>query len=107
MRVRSTAAREVSWALARTGLDNPRSYPEDRQLSSPMTSRIPESYRRRVGVAYLRQSSLAQLRDHSGSTALQRDLSLVLKDLGFDQTEILDGDLGVSGATPGARSGFN
>ena len=76
-------------------------------MSDHGQGRIPESYRRRIGVAYLRQSSLAQLRDHTGSTALQRDLAEVLKDLGFQQIEVVDGDLGVSGAVPGARSGFN
>lgn len=72
-------------------------------------SALPERYTKRDAIAYMRQSTPAQLRDHSGSTALQRDLPEILQSLGWapENIEVVDEDLGVSAATPGQRPGFN
>ena len=77
-----------------------------------MTSRPPQitdSHLRRRAVVYIRQSSAEQVRFATGSAAVQRDLAEKLVRWGFAPAmiEVLDGDLGISGARPGARDGFN
>jgi DNA invertase Pin-like site-specific DNA recombinase len=76
-----------------------------------VTSRPPQikdRHLRRCGVAYLRQSSQEQLREHTGSTAIQRDLPLMLQDWGWpsERVSTIDEDLGVTGSIPGLRHGF-
>jgi DNA invertase Pin-like site-specific DNA recombinase len=69
---------------------------------------ITERHLSRRAVAYVRQSTLEQVRDNVGSTALQRELPELLQSWGWkqDQIDLIDDDLGVSGSLPGSRKGF-
>jgi hypothetical protein len=55
----------------------------------------------RKAVVYLRQSSLAQVRDNRESQRLQYALKDTAKDYGFTHVETIDCDLGARG--PGTR----
>lgn len=63
----------------------------------------------RRAVVYIRQSSPEQVRTNTGSAAVQRDLVDKVAAWGWPTTmiDVMDGDLGVSGARPGARDDFN
>jgi DNA invertase Pin-like site-specific DNA recombinase len=62
----------------------------------------------RPALVYVRQSTLAQVRDHTASTARQYDLVQRARDLGWprEQIQVLDQDQGLSGASPLGRDGF-
>ena len=62
----------------------------------------------RRAVVYIRQSSLEQVRDHTGSTAAQRDLVDVALRLGWPaaQIRVIDSDLGISGTSTSGRTGY-
>src|SRR5262245_46985099 len=59
-------------------------------------------------VVYLRQSSVEQVRDSTGSTEVQRQLADRAKRWGWPDSRItvIDDDLGVSGSHPDRRPGF-
>jgi DNA invertase Pin-like site-specific DNA recombinase len=71
-------------------------------------SKITATHLERLAVVYVRQSSLAQVREHTESTARQYALAQEAAWLGWSATRIsvIDADLGVSGRTASARSGF-
>ncbi|MFL4909553.1 recombinase family protein [Streptomyces sp. MMS24-I2-30] len=56
----------------------------------------------------MRQSTVAQVREHGESTARQYDLAQAAADLGWppQRVVVIDADLGLSGRTAGQRSGF-
>ena len=62
----------------------------------------------RTAVVYVRQSTLTQVREHTESLARQYELSERAIALGWDahQVQVVDEDLGRSGAEATARSGF-
>ena len=60
----------------------------------------------RKAIVYLRQSSMAQVRSNLESQRLQYALADRARDLGWQQVEIIDTDLGVSAAMSSARAGF-
>ncbi|MDA1371751.1 MAG: recombinase family protein [Proteobacteria bacterium] len=61
----------------------------------------------RKAVVYLRQSSLAQVKQNTESQRLQYALKETAKAYGFKHIEVIDCDLGVSASSgAGARSGF-
>src|ERR1700687_2738820 len=62
----------------------------------------------RLAVVYVRQSTLAQVRDNTESTARQYALASEAARLGWDGAKILtiDSDLGLSGRSAGGRGGF-
>jgi DNA invertase Pin-like site-specific DNA recombinase len=62
----------------------------------------------RPALVYVRQSTLAQVRDHTASTARQYDLVQRALDLGWppEQIRVLDQDQGRSGASASGRDGF-
>ena len=62
----------------------------------------------RTAVVYVRQSTLTQVREHAESLARQYELSERAIALGWDahQVQVVDEDLGRSGAEATARSGF-
>jgi DNA invertase Pin-like site-specific DNA recombinase len=70
--------------------------------------KITNAHRERLAVVYIRQSTIAQVRDHTESTARQYALAEEAVRLGWDHARIvvIDADLGVSGRTASARSGF-
>jgi DNA invertase Pin-like site-specific DNA recombinase len=59
-----------------------------------------------MAVVYVRQSSMGQVRHHLESRRRQYDLAGQAKSLGFVQVEVIDEDLGKSGASAVGRLGF-
>ncbi|WP_239342340.1 recombinase family protein, partial [Frankia sp. CiP3] len=70
--------------------------------------KITTSHRRRVALVYLRQSTLMQVREHTESTLRQYALRDTAVALGWSTTdiEVIDTDLGVSGASTRGREGY-
>lgn len=72
------------------------------------SGKVTTDHLRRLAYLYVRQSSLQQVHDHRESTARQYDLKRRAQALGWasDQIVVIDEDLGISGASAVARSGF-
>ena len=72
------------------------------------STKITREHLQRLAVIYVRQSTLAQVRDHGESTARQYALTHDAERLGWaaEQVVVIDADLGVSGRGGSARSGF-
>ena len=70
--------------------------------------KITSSHRERAAICYLRQSSMAQVRQHTESTRSQYGLADTAAGLGWPSTsiEVIDTDLGISGKWGVAREGF-
>jgi excisionase family DNA binding protein len=70
--------------------------------------KISSSHRERTALVYLRQSSMAQVREHTESTRSQYGLADKAAELGWARTsiEVIDTDLGISGKWGVAREGF-
>ena len=70
--------------------------------------KITSEHRSRAAVIYLRQSSMAQVRENTESTARQYALAEEAVRLGWARGDVLviDTDLGVSGRWGVARAGF-
>jgi DNA invertase Pin-like site-specific DNA recombinase len=75
-------------------------------VSNP--SKITASHRNRLAIVYVRQSSLAQVRDDTESTARQYALVDEAVGLGWPRggVHVIDTDLGRSGTTTTGRDGF-
>jgi DNA invertase Pin-like site-specific DNA recombinase len=71
-------------------------------------AKITRSHLDRTAMVYVRQSSLAQVREHTESTTRQYALADHAVALGWDhcRIEIIDADLGVSGRFTEGRNGF-
>ena len=71
-------------------------------------SKINSQHLDRMAIVYVRQSSQAQVRDNTESTARQYALSDLAVRLGWNlaKIEVIDADLGLSGASAAHRSGF-
>ncbi|HWX27284.1 MAG TPA: recombinase family protein [Steroidobacteraceae bacterium] len=70
--------------------------------------KITAAHLERLAIVYVRQSTIAQVREHTESTARQYALAQEAARLGWNaaRISIIDADLGVSGRTASARSGF-
>jgi DNA invertase Pin-like site-specific DNA recombinase len=70
--------------------------------------KIGSSHRERAALVYLRQSSMAQVREHTESTKSQYALADKAAALGWARgdIEVIDTDLGISGKWGVARAGF-
>ena len=70
--------------------------------------KVTAAHLRRAAVVYVRQSTLAQVERNRESTARQYDLVARAERLGWPRSgvRVIDGDLGVSGASTAGRSGF-
>ena len=66
-----------------------------------MTTQVTLSHRQKTAYVYVRQSTMGQVRNHQESTERQYALKDKAISLGWPATSmrILDGDLGISGAT--------
>jgi excisionase family DNA binding protein len=73
-----------------------------------VAGKITAAHLERMAVVYVRQSTIAQVREHTESTARQYALAEEAARLGWSAARIsvIDADLGVSGRTASARSGF-
>jgi len=71
-------------------------------------TKIQAGHRARTAVIYVRQSTMAQVRDHTESTARQYALVDEASRLGWPASaiEVIDTDLGVSGRSTEGRDGF-
>src|ERR1035438_7478051 len=71
-------------------------------------SKVRAEHRDRTAVIYVRQSALAQVRDHTESSARQYALAGEASRLGWPAggIEVIDTDLGVSGRSTEGRDGF-
>src|ERR1700758_4148174 len=69
---------------------------------------ITAAHLERSALVYVRQSTIAQVREHTESTARQYALVQEAARLGWsaERIAVIDADLGVSGRTASARSGF-
>ena len=72
------------------------------------THKITTSHLGRLALVYLRQSSMAQVRENTESTARQYALADEAARLGWPvpQVEVIDADLGLSGRSAANRPGF-
>src|SRR5829696_7866093 len=72
------------------------------------SAKITREHLERLAVIYVRQSTLAQVRDHGESTQRQYALTDDAERLGWpaDRIVVIDADLGVSGRGGSARTGF-
>ena len=70
--------------------------------------KITGSHRERTALVYPRQSSMAQLREHTESTRSQYALADTAAALGWPRSdiEVIDADLGISGKWGVPREGF-
>ncbi len=75
-------------------------------MSGPQT--ITRRHLERLAIVYVRQSTLAQVREHTESTARQYALADEAVRLGWSASAIviIDADLGLSGRTASGRTGF-
>src|SRR5690242_9576473 len=73
-----------------------------------VSPKIDRRHLERVAVVYVRQSTLAQVREHTESTARQYALAEQAVALGWDRRDVavIDADLGVSGRSTEGRDGF-
>jgi hypothetical protein len=71
-----------------------------------MNDKIRASHRSRKAVLYIRQSSPSQVLRNEESRRLQYGMKQRLLDLGWNEVEIVDEDLGKSAAGMTPRSGF-
>src|SRR3954465_11172440 len=71
-------------------------------------SKITGAHLERLAVIYIRQSTLAQVRDHGESTLRQYALAEDAERLGWpsERVAVIDADLGLSGRGGSARHGF-
>lgn len=71
-----------------------------------MSEKITPEHLSRKAVVYVRQSTQGQVRHHRESQRRQYELADRAKAMGWRQVEVIDEDLGRSGATSASRSGF-
>jgi DNA invertase Pin-like site-specific DNA recombinase len=73
-----------------------------------MTTQVTLSHRQKTAYVYVRQSTMGQVRNHQESTERQYALKDKALALGWPatSTRILDGDLGISGASSSDRDDF-
>ena len=72
----------------------------------PNTEKIAPQHLARPAVVYVRQSTVGQVRHHHESRRRQYDLAARAKQLGWREVSVIDEDLGRSGASSAARTGF-
>jgi len=79
------------------------------RMSSPKSGKIQAVHLQRRAYVYIRQSTTAQVIDNKESTVRQYALAERAIDMGWqrDAIEIIDEDLGRSGATTEGRTGFS
>jgi DNA invertase Pin-like site-specific DNA recombinase len=77
-------------------------------MTTGASAKITREHLERLAVVYVRQSTLAQVRDHGESTLRQYALTEDAERLGWpvERVLVIDADLGVSGRGGSARSGF-
>jgi len=82
--------------------------PPIQPVSALVSNKIQTEHLARLAVVYVRQSSPRQVRENIESTQLQYDLVRRAKSYGWqaERIEVIDDDLGISGANAHSRTGF-
>jgi DNA invertase Pin-like site-specific DNA recombinase len=77
-------------------------------LTRPVSQKIHPDHLDRLAVIYVRQSTLFQVRENTGSTTRQYDLVKRAQDLGWTSSsiQVVDQDQGQSGSSSVGRDGF-
>jgi DNA invertase Pin-like site-specific DNA recombinase len=77
-------------------------------MTTSRSAKVTREHLERLAVVYVRQSTLAQVRDHGESTQRQYALTHDADRLGWpaERIVVIDADLGVSGRGGSARIGF-
>jgi excisionase family DNA binding protein len=77
-------------------------------ITAGPSAKVTRAHLERVAVVYVRQSTLAQVRDHGESTQRQYALTGDAERLGWpaERVLVIDADLGLSGRGGSARTGF-
>jgi DNA invertase Pin-like site-specific DNA recombinase len=77
-------------------------------LSRLSSTKVSPEHLDRPALIYVRQSSPAQVRDHTASTARQYDLAQYAEQLGWpkQRIQVIDQDQGLSGTSALGRDGF-
>ncbi|HEU4732998.1 MAG TPA: recombinase family protein, partial [Kofleriaceae bacterium] len=77
-------------------------------IAASPSAKVTRVHLERLAVVYVRQSTLAQVRDHGESTQRQYALTGDAERLGWpaEQVLVIDADLGMSGRGGSARTGF-
>lgn len=72
-------------------------------------AKVTSAHRQRLALIYVRQSTLAQVRENTQSTERQYALAEEAERLGWEgaRVVVIDRDLGVSGGNASERQGFN
>ena len=91
-----------------TTITSVRSTSTSAAATSAVSMKIERRHLERAAVVYVRQSTLAQVREHAESTARQYALAEQAVALGWDRRDVavIDADLGVSGRSTEGRDGF-
>jgi len=71
-----------------------------------MSDKIQSQHRERKAILYVRQSSRFQVQHNEESRKLQFAMQQRLHNLGWEQVDVIDEDLGCSAAGGVVRSGF-
>lgn len=71
-----------------------------------MNPKITPEHLRRRAIVYVRQSTLAQVVEHTESRRLQYELADTARSMGFSEVDVIDDDLGRSGSGLVERPGF-
>lgn len=71
-----------------------------------MSAKITAEHLDRAAIVYVRQSTAGQVEDHAESGRRQYALVQTARELGFQEVETIDEDLGISGAGFSDRPGF-
>lgn len=76
-------------------------------MQTALNPKINDNHLSRKAVVYVRQSSERQVRQNTESSRLQYALTQRARDLGFNNTVVIDEDLGKSAGYDSQRTGFN
>jgi DNA invertase Pin-like site-specific DNA recombinase len=80
----------------------------NRAITNRIHAAISADHLRRLAVIYVRQSTLEQVRDNTGSATYQKNLTAVAQSYGWPDSRIviIDDDLGKSGCSTEGRTGW-
>lgn len=80
----------------------------DPDPNSTRPPKVRPAHLQKLAIVYVRQSSLEQVRDYTGSTAAQRELADLPHRWGWPESriQVIDADLGLSAASGSKRAGF-
>src|SRR6266849_3838476 len=83
--------------------------PQELSATGLRPAQVRASHLEKRAIIYARQSSALQVREHTGSTAAQRELVNLPRLWGWPESriEVIDDDLGLSGTSAKNRAGLH